>query len=238
MGFLTYGLLCSFCFPLGILDPLAYLGFLGLFPNFVFSWAFTDFIGLLRSNYFILIFGVYGPTINPLLSLLTLLWACRGPFLLFFHIIHCLWVCYLLFLSFRALLSPFAFSRPIYLFYGPMIYYSCRLDLMVFVLYLLPTSFRSVLLGWDSSSLFGFYKKDPQQILNRSHLLMLYESCLPWLMLCVCLSWFMLWVCSPIPCFICSELFYSFTWCKYFNFLHWSINFFIIAFVKVITCIL
>ena len=54
MGFLTYGLLCPFCFPLGIL---------GLFTNFVFSWVFTDFIGLSRPNYFILILGV--------------LWACH-----------------------------------------------------------------------------------------------------------------------------------------------------------------
>ena len=121
--------------------------------------GFTSFIGLPWPNYFILILGVYGSTINPLLSLLALLWACRGPFLLFFHIIHCSWVCYSLFLSFRALLSPFAFSRPIYLFHGPMIYCSYRLDLMDFVLYLLPTSFQSVLLGWASSLLFGFHKK-------------------------------------------------------------------------------
>ena len=77
----------------------------------------------------------------------------------FFHIIHYLWVCYSLFLSFRVLLSPFAFSRPIYLFHEPVIYYSYHLDLIVFVLYLLPTSFRSVLLGWASSHSFGFHKK-------------------------------------------------------------------------------
>ena len=79
------------------------------------------------------------------------LWACHQSLTLFacivlglsrpiltffFHIIHCPWVCYLLFLSFRALLSPFAFSRPIYLFHGLVIHYSCHLDLMVFVLYL------------------------------------------------------------------------------------------------------
>ena len=150
MDFLTYGLLCPFCFSLGILGP---------FPNFVFPWAFTGFIGLPWPSYFILILGVYGPAINLLLSLLALLWTCRDPFLLFFHIIHYPWVCYLLFLSFRALLSTFAFSRLIYLFHRPVIHYSCRLDLMVFVLYLLPTSFRSVLLGWASSLLFGFHKK-------------------------------------------------------------------------------
>ena len=150
MDFLTYGLLCPFCFSLGILGP---------FPNFVFPWAFTGFIGLPWPSYFILILGVYGSAINLLLSLLALLWACRGPFLLFFHITHCPGVCYLLFLSFWALLSTFAFSRLIYLFHRPVIHYSCRLDLMVFVLYLLPTSFRSVLLGWASSLLFGFHKK-------------------------------------------------------------------------------
>ena len=105
------------------------------------------------------------------------LWACHQyptlfacivlslsrPVLAFFHIIHYPHVCYSLFLSFRALLSPFAFSRSIFLFHGLVIHYSCRLDLMVFVLYLLPTSFCSVLLGWASSLLFGFHKKDPQQ---------------------------------------------------------------------------
>ena len=55
------------------------------FTNFVFPWAFTDFIGLPRPNYFILILGVYGLAINPLLSLLALLWVCRDPFLLFSH---------------------------------------------------------------------------------------------------------------------------------------------------------
>ena len=56
-------------------------------------------------------------------------------------------------------MSPFAFSRPIYVLHGPVIHYSCRLDLMVFVLYLLPTSFWFVLLGWASFLSFGFHKK-------------------------------------------------------------------------------
>ena len=83
MGFLTYRLLCPF-FPWASLAHLFALGFLDPFTNFVFPWAFIDFIGLPRPNYFILILGVYGPGINPLLSLLALLWAYRGPFLLFF----------------------------------------------------------------------------------------------------------------------------------------------------------
>ena len=37
----------------------------------------------------------------------------------------------MLFLSFRASLSPLASSRPICLFPGPVIHYSCRLGLMV-----------------------------------------------------------------------------------------------------------
>ena len=152
-----------FDFPWASSAHLLALGFLGSFPNFVFPWAFIDFIGLPWPNYFILILGVYGPVINPLLSLLALLWACRGPF--FFHIIHCPWVCYSLFLSFQALLSPLAFSRLIYLFHRLVIHYSCRLDLMFFVLCLLPTSFRSVLLGWASSLLFRFHKKT----LNTAH---------------------------------------------------------------------
>ena len=72
MGFLTYGLLCPF-FPWAALAHLLALGFLGPFTNFVFSWAFNDFIGLPWPNYFILFLGVYGPAINPLLSLLAVL---------------------------------------------------------------------------------------------------------------------------------------------------------------------
>ena len=89
MGFLTYGLMCPF-FLWASLAHLLALGFLGPFTNFVFPWVFTDFIEFPRPNYFILILGVYGLTINPLLSLLALLWACRGPFLLFFtsHTVH------------------------------------------------------------------------------------------------------------------------------------------------------
>ena len=44
------------------------LGILGPFTNSAFPWAFTNFIGLPRPNYLILIFGVHGPAINPLLS--------------------------------------------------------------------------------------------------------------------------------------------------------------------------
>ena len=43
-----------------------------------------------------LILGVHGLAINPLLSLLSLLWAYRGPFSLF-HIIYCSWFAFSLF---------------------------------------------------------------------------------------------------------------------------------------------
>ena len=131
MGFLTYGLLCPF-FPWASLAHLLALGFLDPFTNFVFSWAFIDFIGLpgLITSYSSL--GFMGlPSIPYFLCL-----HCFGlaaAYSYFFHITHYPWVCYSLFLSFRALLSPFAFSRPIYLFHGPVIYYSCRLDSMVFL---------------------------------------------------------------------------------------------------------
>ena len=84
--------------------------------------------------------------------------------LTFFHILHYPWVCYSLLLSFRALLSPFAFVRPIYLFHGPVIHYFCRLDLMVFVLCLLSTS----LCCWVGLPFLhlGFTKKDPQHTLS------------------------------------------------------------------------
>ena len=76
-----------------------------------------------------------------------------------FYITHCPWVCYSLFLSFRVLLSPLAFSRPIYLFHGPVIHYSYRLGLMVFC----SLSFAnfSVLLSWATFLTFGSHKKGP-----------------------------------------------------------------------------
>ena len=90
------GFCVPFVFPWASLAYLLALGFLGHFTNYVFPWAFTDFIGLPRPNYFILILGVYGPTINPLLSLLALLCAYRSLFLLFFtsYTAHGFAICY------------------------------------------------------------------------------------------------------------------------------------------------
>ena len=83
----THGLLCRFGHP---------------WPD-CFLWAssarlliphshglFTNFIGLPRPNNLILIFGVHGPAINPLLSLFALPWACGGPFSLF-YLMLCPW---------------------------------------------------------------------------------------------------------------------------------------------------
>ena len=82
--FSLMGSCVPFVFLLGFLDP---------FTNSAFSWVFTNFIGLPCPNYLILILGVHGPAINPLLSLCALLWACDGSFSLF-YIIYCPWVCY------------------------------------------------------------------------------------------------------------------------------------------------
>ena len=43
----------------------------------------------------------------------------------------------MLFLSFLVSLSPLAFSRPMYTFVEPVTHYSCRLGLMVFLLFIL-----------------------------------------------------------------------------------------------------
>ena len=71
-----------------------------------FSWASLAIFPILHSYEVLLIslafsgpitlsliLGAHGLTINPLLSLLTLLWACYGPFSLFF-ITYCPWVCH------------------------------------------------------------------------------------------------------------------------------------------------
>ena len=149
MGFLTYELLCPFCFPLGILGPFACLG---LRWPICLPWAsLTLFLTLYSHRLLLTSLGFLGPVTSysslgfmGLPSILySLCWHCFGlatAHSYFFHVTHCPWVCYSLFLSFRALLSPFAFSMPICLFHGLVIHYSCRLDLMVFILFLLPTS--------------------------------------------------------------------------------------------------
>ena len=106
------------------------LDFLDPFPNSVFPWVFTNSSGLFRSNY--LIPPPWGS------------WACHQPFIFFTCItlgllwpiltfLHHILPIGLLVLSFRSPLSLFASSRPICLFHGSVIHYSCRLGLMVFL---------------------------------------------------------------------------------------------------------
>ena len=55
-------------FSWAFLAHLLSLGFLDPFTNSTFPWAFTNFIGLSWPNYLILILGIHGPAIKPLLS--------------------------------------------------------------------------------------------------------------------------------------------------------------------------
>ena len=129
IGFPTYGLLCSFCFfSWASLARLLPLGFFIPFTNSVFPWAIINFIGLPWLNYFILILGFIGLPLTPYFLCLHYFWTCSGPFSLFLHHILPMGM---LFLSFRASLSPFTFSRPICLFHKPVIHHSYRLGLMV-----------------------------------------------------------------------------------------------------------
>ena len=95
------------------------------------------------------ILGVHGFAINPLLSLLSLLWACRDPFSLF-HIIYCPWFAFFLF--------PDSF-KPIYLLKAHLfISWACNplfllLELNEFSIYL-PTLF--CLCCWASPFHLGF----------------------------------------------------------------------------------
>ena len=84
------------CFPwasLALFLTLHYQGFL------------LNCLGFPSPMTLFLVLGVHGLAINPLLSLLSLLWVCRGPFSLF-HIIYCPWFAFSLF--------PGSF-KPIYL---------------------------------------------------------------------------------------------------------------------------
>ena len=127
--YITFGLLCPIYFLLGILGPFTFLehprSFLILCSHglLLTHLGFPDLITLS------FILGAHGLSISPLLSLLALLRACCNPCSLF----HIAIANGLLLLSLRALLGLFASIRPICLFYGPMIYYFCRLDLMAFL---------------------------------------------------------------------------------------------------------
>ena len=124
--YIACGLFCPIYFLLDILGPLA---FLGPFSNSAFSWAFTNSFGLPWPNYLISHPSAHGLPLTPY-------FLCLHYFKLV--VIHSHFSTYilligLLLLSLRASLGPFASSRPICLFYGPMIHYSCYLSLMVFL---------------------------------------------------------------------------------------------------------
>ena len=94
IGFPTYRLMCPFCLSLGHPWPTYFLwAFLTILLTLHFHGFLLTSLGFPWPNYLILILGVHGPSINPLLSLFALLWACGDPFSLF-YIIYFPWVCY------------------------------------------------------------------------------------------------------------------------------------------------
>ena len=114
-SYIFCGLLCPICL-LGILGPFSFLGLPWPFSNHAFPWAFTNSLGLPSPNYLYLILGANGFFISPLISLLVLLWACCGPFSLFYILLMSL-----LLLSFQAHSSPFASLGPTLLAREPFI---------------------------------------------------------------------------------------------------------------------
>ena len=125
-----------------------------LFLTLHYHRLLLNSLGFLGPITLFIILGVHGLAINPLLSFLSLLWACRGPFLLF-HIIYCPWFAFSLFPS---------FFKPIYLFkthlfiswaYGPLF---LPLGLNEFSIHL-PTPLCPCY--WATSSHLGF-QNDPQ----------------------------------------------------------------------------
>ena len=128
IGFPTYGLLCPFCFSLrhpwsicflwASLSLLLTLHSHGLlltslgFPGPITSFSSLGFIGLPLTPYFCACVT------------LGLQWS---NLIFLYHMLPM----GMLFLSFRASLSPFTSSRPICLFHEPVIYYSYCLGLMV-----------------------------------------------------------------------------------------------------------
>ena len=119
-----------FIFSWAFLANLLSLGFFGPFPNSVFLWAFTNSFGLPWSNYLILYPWDSWTCHQPLTFFARITSGLLWPILTFLH--HILPMSLLL-LSFQAPLGPFVSSRPICLFHRPVIHYSCRLGLMVFL---------------------------------------------------------------------------------------------------------
>ena len=137
--YIARGLFCPIYFLLGILDLFAFLGLpwpfcfpwasLAIFSNSAFSWAFINSFGLPWPNYLIIYLWGSWACHQPLTFFTCITSGLLWPILTFLH--HILPMDLLL-LSLRAPLGTFAFLRPICICYGPMIHYSCHLDLMVF----------------------------------------------------------------------------------------------------------
>ena len=106
--FLT--LFASSCVPFPSWASLAHLlslDFLNPFPILLSYGPLLTLLGFPGPITLYLILGTDGSSISPLLSLLALLWACCGPFLLFYILPMGLFL-----LSFRAHSSLFASSGP------------------------------------------------------------------------------------------------------------------------------
>ena len=147
----------------------------GLCVPFVFPWASSalfltlhyhglllNSLGFLGPIILFFIIGVHGLAINPLLSLLSLLWVCHGSFSLF-HIIYCPWFAFSLF--------PGSF-KPIYLF-KIHLFISWVCDPLFLSLGLngfsirLPTPFYPCC--WASSSYLGFQNGPQQRVVFHRH---------------------------------------------------------------------
>ena len=129
LGFLVT-LFAGSCVPFSFwasLPHLLSLGLFGPFPNSAFPWAFTNSFGLAWPNN--LIFHPWSSWTchQPLTFFSCITSSLLWPILTFLH--HILPIG-LPFLSLQAPLGPFTSSRPICLFHGPAIHYSCRLGLM------------------------------------------------------------------------------------------------------------
>ena len=123
--------------------PVSHLFSLGRPWLICFSWAplvlfltlhshglLLSFLGFLGPITLSIILGAYGFAINPLLSLLLLLWFCRDPLSLF-HIIYYPWFAF--FSLFPSSFKPICLLKAHLFISKALIHYSCRLDLMSFL---------------------------------------------------------------------------------------------------------
>ena len=89
----------SHLFSLGCPGPICFpRASSAIFLTLHYHGLLLNFLGFLDLIILSLIFRVHGLAINPLLSLLSLLWAYCDPFSLF-HIIYCSWFAFSLFLG-------------------------------------------------------------------------------------------------------------------------------------------